>query len=720
MIKSDSQYLSGEDDYKLTEKKPEDIEEKYDIPQYMEQMELSADQKERLLSEIKKEFEAIKEERESEGLERKWRMLQNQYEGVMEEDELRQFNLSRKITKIKCDHVERMIMKAAWKTEQKFSITARPQFAKEGGQEVVEAQSDYLDYKFDNDIPFLEPQRKTVHTAVVKGTGIQKWVYKLSREKRKRDETYDGSKTEPMQGPQGQLIERNIGLEQFLKAYPDAMKSHAGIVKKLMAGKKVTLEVEYEETTYNDPWASNVKLEDFYVRLCTDGYEGLKTTKLIVERQEYNYWDLRRLEKQKEFYGIDDLVYEKGADGVRKGKENFETKKYKILECTFYFKLKESDDEEVKIVTHVAEEEWMCIGHRYYPYYAVPCIYNPHHIAKIWEGFYQPGLAEYVTDNNIAENAILNFMLEGVMTANTITPIVDSDNPAFGQFLEKRWAHGIPIETTGGKPIDFLQKYIGNFNHQSLLTMLEFLGREDGDITGVNQVQTGRESQLDPNAPAAKTAMLIQQSGLNIEDYVDCMIPSFNRTAEIVLQLIAQHNEEGGKYAPRPEKVVGSNPFSVISRQDMIARTNIQSQAKAFNFDEMNQKAELLSLWQMLRPEPLFNQNPNAVYSFLKMVVKSWSKQAKNMIDQILPSLEEFNQQKKQLAVQGTVGFLQQQAQQAALGGQQEIQAEPPAIAQQLMQVIGVLLKESATPPSEQEMKAREQQAKQNGVPQNA
>lgn len=714
MIKSDAPTLDGQDKYTLTqEKRDKDKEdEDYEIPAYMEQVDLSPEQKERLLKQIKTEFDAIKKERNDKNLEGKWRALDNQYEGHMEEDELRQFNLSRKITKIKCDAVELKIMNAAWKTEQKFAITARPQFEREGGSEVVEAQSDYLDYKLDNDIPFMEPQRKVVHTAVVKGTGIFKWTYEIKREKRKRPETYDGTKTESINTPDG-IVEKNIGLEQFLKAYPAALEKHQGIVKKLMAGKKVELISEYEETTYNDPMPKHVKLENFYVRCSTDGYEGLKTTRLIVEREEYNYWELRQMEKRKKFHNIDQLVFEQDDKGNKKEREGYENEVYKVLECTFYFKLKPDDEEETKFIFNIAEDKWIVIGARDYPYYAVPCVYNPHYIAKIWEGFYQPSLAEYITDNNIAENAILNFMLEGVMAANTITPIVSADNPAFGQFLEKRWAHGIPIETTDGKPMDFLSKHIGNFNHNALVTMLEFLGREDGDITRVNQLQTGRESALDPSAPASKTAMLIQASDIGIADYLDVMMPAFNRSAEIILQLTAQHNEEGGKYAPRPEKIVGSNPFNVISKQDMIARTNIQSQAKNFNFDELNEKQELLSAWQILRQEPLFYNNPQAVYAFLRMMMKAWSKQIRNLIEQILPPLAEFKQDQKELTAQGIAQFLQAKAKEATDAGQTQFVDDPGAMAQQLMEVIGILMKDSATPPSKDEVKAREAKAKQ-------
>ena len=713
MIKSDSATLTDEQDYEIEEskiKKPEKGDDDYGIPAYMEQIELSKEQEERLLMELRKEFDAIKKEREDKGLERKWRALDNQYEGIMEEDSLRQFNLSRKVTKIKCDAIELKIMQAAWKTEQKFAVTARPQFEREGGQEVVDAQSDFLDYKLDNDIPFMEPQRKVVHQAVIKGTGILKWNYEIKRERRKRPECYDGAKTETIQTPQG-MMEKNVGLEQFMKAYPDAAVKHAGIIKKLLAGKKVELMVDYEETTYNDPLPKHVRLEDFYVRVCTDGYEGLKTTRLIVEREEYNYWQLKQMERQKKFYNINQLIYEADEKGDKKEREGYESENYKVLECTFYFKLKPEDEEETKFVFNIAEDKWVVIGARDYPYYSVPCVYNPHYIAKIWEGFYQPSVAEYITDNNIAENAILNFMLEGVMTANTITPIVDSDNPAFAQFLEKRWAHCIPIETTNGKPMDFLSKYIGNFNPQSLLTMLEFLGREDGDITRVSQLQTGRESALDPSAPASKTAMLMQQSESGIADYLDVMMPSFNRSAEMILQLYAQHNEEGGKYKPSPERVVGSNPFSVISRQDMTARTNIQSQAKAFNFDDLNEKQELMTAWQLIRPEPIFNQNPEAVYAFLKMIMKAWSKKTRNLVEQILPPLAQFKKQQQMLVAQGVGQFLQTKAQEMVQAGQQEFLDEPGAMAEQLMQVIGGLMKDSGTPPSKEEVEAREAQS---------
>lgn len=721
-VKKDSA-LTAQDEYTLTEQKPADRPEvkDYDTPKYFEKLVLTPEQQERLIREVWDELDAIKAERNERKLEAKWKALDSQYEGVVEEDELRAFNLCRRVTKIKVDAVERLVMKAFWKSDPKFSITARPEFERQGGEEVCQAQEDYLDYTIDNEIPFLPSERRTVHSAVVKGTGIKKWNHEIRREKRKRPECYDGTKKKPAFLPNGQpkLDEKrqpvfiNTGLESFLRAYPDAPVQYPGFVKKLEEGKKISLMVEYEETTYNNPMPTHIPLKDFYVRVMCDGYEGMKTEKLLVERQNFSWWKLKKKEKQGHFYNIDELLYDTAEDKkVEKKNANHATKNYDILECTFHFKLNPSDEEEVKIICWIAEERKVVIGSILYPYHALDCVYNVKQIANIWEGFYQPGLAEYLTDNNIAENAILNFTLEGALAANTITPVAETDSPLHAQFLDKRWAHGVPLEKKKGEEVDFLNKYIGGFNHTQLLTLLEFLGRDDGDVVGVSQLVTGRESALDPNAPASKTLALLQQSGIHVEDYIDALSPAAARDADMILQIMYQMSEEGAKYRPRPDRVVGSDPFMMIDRQAMIARTNIQSQAKAFNMNEANEKVEDLALYKTVRMEPIIARNPKSVYVILKSLIKGWSPKWRNKIDEILPPLEQFQAEQQRLIAQGVAQFLQGKLQAAQQAGQEGFTDQPPVIAEQLMAVISDLVGESTTTPSPEVVAAREKEAK--------
>lgn len=720
-VKKDAS-LTYQDDFTLTEQEPAKGKD-YDseTPKYMEKLKLTEEQQERILKEIKEELDAIKKEREDRGLEKKWAVLEAQYEGIVDEDELRAFNLCRRVTKIKCDAVERLTMKAFWKSEPKFSITARPEFERQGGEEVCQAQEDYLDYTIDNEIPFMPAERRTVHSAVVKGTGFKKWFHEIRREKRKRVECYDGSKQKPAFRPdgqpavdeKGQQLMSNPGLESFLRAYPDAPAQYPAFVAKLMAGKKIDLVVEYEETTYNNPMPTNIDLKDFYVRVDCDGYEGMKTEKLLAERENYTWWKLKKKEKQDYFYNIDELLYENEADkAANKKKENYASEKYDVLLCTFYFKLNPDDEEEVKLMVWVAEKKWKVIGSILYPYYALDCIYNVKHIANIWKGIYQPGLAEYLTDNNIAENAILNFTLEGALAANTITPVAESNSPVHSQFLDKRWAHGVPIEVKAGEKVDFLNKYIGGFNHTQLLTLLEFLGRDDGDVVGVNQLVTGRESELDPTAPASKTLALLQQSGIHVEDYIESLAPAAARDADMILQIMYQMSDEGRKYRPRPERIVGSDPFKIIDRQDMIARTTIVSNAKSFNLNEANERTEDLALYRTVRTEPLIARNPKSVYVILKSLIKGWSPKWRNRVEEILPPLEQFQAEQQKLIAQGVAQFLQQKLQDAQAAGQPGFTDQPPVIVEQLMAVISDLVGESATPPTPEVQAEREKEAK--------
>jgi hypothetical protein len=698
-------------------------------PRYMVKLTLTEEQKKRILEEVKDEWQAIKDEREAAKLEKKWKALDNQYEGKATEDSLRQFNLCRQVTKMKCDGAERLIMKAAWKSDPKFSITARPEFEREGGREVCEAQEDFLDYKLDEDIPFYEPERKTIHSAVVKGTGILKITHEVKIDRKKRDECYQGNpvpvlaldpktgQPAPAVGRDGKPIVKNTGLEDFIKNHPEAQYGqHAGFVKKLMEGKKITLVVEYDEIVYNDPMPRNIPLEDFYVRTDTEGYDGLCTTKLVVERRKYTWWELKRKEAKQKFYDIDELMYDDDnrtgkkttAPKDRKLKKDYTKEKYDILECTYYFNLTGKDEDETKIIVWIAEEKWIVVGSIRYPYYAVNTPYIPHYIASIWPGFYQPGMAEYLTDNNIAENAILNFTLEGAMTANIITPIAPKNDPIHTQFLDKRWMHGVPMEADPGK-IRFLGEYMPKFDSSRLIQLLEYLNRDDGQVSGVNDTVTGQESQLDPSAPAAKTLALLRQSGINIEDYIDSLMPAFSRIADTILQLYYQMAKEGLKYRPRPERVVGSNPFATLERSDMVARTNIQSQAKSFNFEDANEKAADLSLLQTIRQEPLIARNPDAVYVLLKSVIKGWSKKWRNLVDQILPPLKQFQAQQQQMVAQGVRQYIEAKIQEAKVTGQ-----EPEIDAQQLMALMSDLMAESATPPSPEVVKQREKEQKEN------
>lgn len=679
------------------------------LPIYYEQLKLEKADKDRISKEIFDEFEEIKKERDEKKLEQKWDMLDAQYEGKVEEDDRHMFNLCRKVTKVKVKRVVSKVMKAFMQSDPKFAITPRPEFMKQGGTEVCDKQSDFIDYKLDN-LPFRKPMGQTVHSAVNKGTGFLKVYHLIKRENRKRDETYKGTPEVVGVDPKTkQPIIKNEGLEEFLRNWPEAPKDYPGYIEKLAKGEEINIVAEYTETTYNDPAFKNINLKDFYARVDTEGYEGLKTTKLTVERQNYSYWELKKEEKRGFFEDIDELLYdekETGKDKVKKDKA--ENQNYAILECVFYTKLKDSDEDEVKCVFWVSEEKKVIIGSIMYPYYGIDCYYVPFYISDELSGLYGPSLSEDLTDSNIAENAILNHVLEAAWQKNLITPIVPEGSEIQKQFLEKTWAHGIPLITGPGESVDFLQNHIPQTDIGGMLNLLQYLIQGDDDVSGVSSLMSGRESPIDPNAPAQKTMALLAESGENVSEYIMSMLPSFNLVGEILLQMEFQMSTDGVKYRAKPERVVGNNPFSTITRAEMIAKTCIQSQAASFAFDNLEENKKDLALYSIIRQEPLVVRNPESVYIFLKNIIKKFSPKWAVLVDTVLPSPQDFKKQLTTTAVQAVGLFVQKTLTDAKMTG-----VAPKFDPKALLTMASEMQSELATPPSPEVIKERK---KTNGA----
>ncbi len=251
-----------EKDYTLEVEKNTAVDEKIEateVPIYMERVELSDEDKKRLKESFEDEFEAIKAEREAEHLEQKWESLENQYKGKMVEDSRMQFNLNRNITKPIVNRVSNYIKQGFFKSDPIYSVSTRPEYDKEGGQDVCDRQQGFLDYKLDN-LPFRAPVGKAILSAVKLGTGILKIPHVIKRMPRKREERYDGKLT-PVLNPEtkkpviinGIPLMENAGLKQLLANWPDAEIRYPGLVKQLKEGKEINIIAEYPETICNDP-----------------------------------------------------------------------------------------------------------------------------------------------------------------------------------------------------------------------------------------------------------------------------------------------------------------------------------------------------------------------------------------------------------------------------------------------------------------------------------
>jgi len=183
-------------------------------------------------------------------------------------------------------------------------------------------------------------------------------------------------------------------------------------------------------------------------------------------------------------------------------------------------------------------------------------------------------------------------------------------------------------------------------------------------------------------------------------------LPSFNEIGYILLAMYFQMSKQGKAYTPKPERIVGDNPFSTLNRNEMVARTNIQAQAFAFVEDKVNEKVLDLSLYQAVRQEPLIAKNPDAVHFLLKTLVEGWSKKWKNAALKVIPSMEQFQKQKLEAALNGVVMYAGKVLEDSKVTG-----VEPQIDPEQLLAVVSDLQAQLVTPVDPAVQKEQEKNA---------
>ena len=373
--------------------------------------------------------------------------------------------------------------------------------------------------------------------------------------------------------------------------------------------------------------------------------------------------------------------------------QKYFTKDYDILEATTYFKLEEDDEEETKIKAWFAEtgvdgERYTFLGAIRYPYYGFDIDYIPYYVKLNNDGFY--GGAKSVMldlkDSNIAQDVLLNLALHGAYVRSLLTPIIPSGSDIAATFIENRFQDGKPIEVDMvgddiNKAIGFVQYPQMDLN--GLITLGTVLQRNDDAVSGVNQGMSGRENPSDPHAPASKTIALLNQSSINIKDYIRNFLPSFNIFVGNILQLYYQMSSEGRKFrvAWASKRVTGKNPFDLITRDQMVARTNIQSRAAAFCFDKAMEKQEATLALQGLMANPIVQTMPDVIYKALKIWLKKQGNEWYNFAEDDLMSQDEFLKKQMASALKAMQLYMQQQAQQSQVTGQPP-QIDPALIAQ--------------------------------------
>lgn len=706
LAEKEGQYVIRPQNKEETKRNEDTID---DIPTYRIKLDLTTEQQDRLNAQFKEEFNALKEEREVLGLPGKWKSLDNQYDGTLQRNSRLSFNLHMHQSKIKADAVARALNEAFLDSQPMIDVSPRPEQWRDedkSGIDVCEIQQQFLSYEIEENVKPAQDLELIGLCAVKKFVGIGKIEWAYEKEKRKREEVYEGKNT-PKLDNQGQPIMvqgapqmENIALKEFTNNYPNWQeRGYASYYNKIAAEKTVRIVVTYFDTLVNCGKQKHVSIENFYVKNSTNYYEGLKKAHLVVERDSMTWYELEKKVKNDEFDGdavdtLKDDILDQGMNKNATGtsKQTYKTKDYDILEATTYFKLEEDDEEEIKIKAWFAEtgsegNEYTFLGAINFPYYGFDIDYIPYYVKLNNDGFYggAKSIMLDLKDSNIAQDVMVNLALHGSYIRSLITPIVPSGSDIAGTFIENRFQDGKPIEVDMvgddiNKAIGFVQYPPMDMN--GLINLGNVMQRNDDAVSGINPGTSGRENPSDPHAPASKTIALLNQSSINIKDYIRNFLPSFNIFVGNILQLYYQMSSEGRKFKVNwaSKRVTGQNPFSMITRDQMVAKTNIQSRASAFCFDKAMEKQEATIAYQGTLANPIIQTMPEVQYKAYKIWLKVQGNTWYNFAETDLLTQEQFEQKQMQSAMKALQMYMTQNNQMAQVTGQKS-QVNIPDIA---------------------------------------
>lgn len=657
-----SQEIPKDKDYVIRPQTPEEkerVESAEDIPEYRVQVKLTEAQQERLSEQSFLEFKALDDERTANGLPKKWTERDHQYDGDIKENKRLLFNLHVHQSKIKVNAIARALNEAFLPDSDSIvEVTPRPEMAtNKNGFEVCEKQTQFIDYVMDEEVKPENAIKMIGKCAAKKFVGIGKINWSYRREKRRREESYEG-KNVIVGMVNGQPVIDNEGLKTFLSTYPDAMEEQRNYVERLAKEQKINIVVEYKDTVNNNATLEYIKLENFYVRNACNYNEGLRTEHLIAERRTFSYFELMKKKQDGEFENVEKLWDSSSKDGDKGQSKDYMTKEYDVMEFTTYFKFNPEDDEEVKIKCWFGEENKVYLGCTMFPWYAFDTDYIGFWLELNEYGFYGDARSVMfdLRDSNIAQDALFSLFLHGTYARNIMTPIVKEGSEIEQFFLDGDVYEGKPL------PVDELtqdvSKELGfvewpDLDPNAFMAGISFAQRIDGNVTGISDsFSTGRNDPTDPNAPASKTIALLQQSGINIKDYIKTFLPSFNIFTTCMMQMYYQMSQEGRKFRIRrkSEGVVGENPFKDITRDEMIAKTNIQARAASFVFDKASEKNDAAIGIGYVSKSSYAAQIPEVQYQSLRIALSSLGPRWKNLVDSYLPNPEKFKQQQAEIA----------------------------------------------------------------------
>lgn len=439
------------------------------------------------------------------------------------------FRVDYPLTKKKCREIANRMKQAYLDSDPIWAATLSGDEKNEMEVALADQIERAMDNAVDNNLEALDDLSRAIFNAVTHGIGaiVPSWEYQEAG--RKDFETvkgYDGTTEESLNG-----------ILDFEDRYPGwkQNKQLLAIHRGLLAGRDFEGEVSYTEAVRNTPVLTSIEPESLRVYPWVKGHTGLNATPIYGYVQQYRYYELEDMAASG---WIDEDALKRLREHAQKESQNpqLQNESFEIFVGTANYDL-EGDQGRYKVF--YAVEARIMLRVRSFPWWCGEPDLIPFYIRQEEEGFFKRGYAWDLRDDHLIIVVLLNMYLNGIDMANSLRLKAKAGSPAEAQLLSRRWSPQQPLLwKENPNEVDSMATPM---NHLSgLIESIQLMLNVSDSSTNTSELQSGRESPRDPNAPASKSALLLQQVEPNTKENIRSLEPAMRKVGRYVLWLYYQ------------------------------------------------------------------------------------------------------------------------------------------------------------------------------------
>ena len=467
-------------------------------------------------------------------------------------------------------------------------------------------------------------------------------------------------------------IEEYDDLSTFKRDFPSAEKAgvsatrYKSLINKLNKKEKIEITTEYEDIKYEGLKVDIIDRKDFIVPFgvidsqdCLFNYQRLRRRWFELKNDEASgmYEDVEQLLPNQEFdLDSDDNLNERIEDnkmfrlytGIRKyqafknNKDVSETLRNKFVDCVFTIGIKggtttalgediENDLENATPVYLKGEIQPYFHNHRFF----IPVRMEE------GDGFDGIGLAQKLYDLNLEINFYHNAEVDGLLLSTAL-----AFKARRGSSVESEDQHFYPGVIFWVDQMQDIEQFDIQPSRGNLPVHQSMLMRQCELHSGITDYSSGKESPTDPRAPAAKAMMLLQETNISINEYIDCMRESMSELAYQIIGLYFQFMPKDKMY-----QVLGKDgdiEIKKVSRQDLrMKRAEYIVTGSTAEENKYLERQEFRELVGFAMGFPEIKENPDARRELLSRLFDKYDEKGK---ETIIPTKEDVKKAQIQMA----------------------------------------------------------------------